>query len=126
MRFIFVSCQEGDTPPLQGYKTPFKCVCCSECAASVWVRSIFFVFWVRGCRLLLVYEGQQEECNVMRAPVTSVRGHRRPVATLHQTLSELKVDAPLQLHCKTKNIDVIPDLHFSNSPTNASYGCLVL
>lgn len=70
-------------------------MCC-----SVWLRCIFCR--VRGWRLLLVYEGQQEECYVMWAPVARVWGHRWPIATLHQTLSELKVDASLQLHCETQ------------------------
>ncbi|TNN54660.1 hypothetical protein EYF80_035142 [Liparis tanakae] len=46
-------------------------------------------------------EGQQEEGDVVRAPVARVRGHRRPVAALHQTLPQLEVHAPLQLHCGT-------------------------
>lgn len=31
-------------------------------AASLWIRGIC---WVRGCRLLFIYEGQQEERYVM-------------------------------------------------------------
>lgn len=70
-------------------------------SASVWLRH------VRGClraqRLLLVYERQQEKCDVMRAPVARVRGHRRPIAALHQALSQLKVHPLLQLHWKTED-----------------------
>lgn len=70
-------------------------MCCNKCASSVWLWGIFRR--VRGWRLLLVYEGQQEECYVMGAPVACVWGHRWPIATLHQTLPELKVNASLQL-----------------------------
>ncbi len=34
IKFIFVSCQEDDTP-LQGFKTPFKCVCVCVCVCAL-------------------------------------------------------------------------------------------
>lgn len=76
------------------------CLCCNQCAASVWFWSVFG--WGSGRCLLFIYEGQQEECDVMWAPVACVWGHCRPVTALHQTLAELKVDPPLQLHCRIK------------------------
>lgn len=82
------------------------CVCCNQCAASVWFWSVFS--GGAGYWLLFVYEGQQEQSYVMWAPVACVRGHRRPVAALHQTLAELKVDTPLQLHCKTTKLQCSP------------------
>lgn len=74
------------------------CLCWNQCAASVRFCSVFSRS--AGYGLLFVYEGQQEESYVMWAPVACVRGHRRPVAALHQTLAKLEVDPPLQLHCK--------------------------
>lgn len=50
----------------------------------------------------------------MRAPVACVWGYCWPIATLHQALSELKVDTPLQLHCKTETETLYPP----NRPTN--------
>lgn len=50
----------------------------------------------------------------MWAPVACVWRHRWPVATLHQTLSEFKVDAPLQFHWKTEtNIVMLSPLTIS-------------
>lgn len=67
---------------------------------------------------LLVYESQQEECYVVWAPVACVWGNSWPVTTLHQTFSELKVDASFQLHCRT-NTDAVK-LHASSEPTSVS------
>lgn len=73
-----------------------------QASASVWLWRLCSCVAAR--RLLLVYESQQEKCDVVWAPVACVRGHRRPVAALHEALSELEVDPPLQLHWKTEEM----------------------
>lgn len=72
----------------------------TSASASVWLWGVCCC--IRAQRLLLVYEIQQEKCDVVWAPIACVRGHCRPVAALHQTLSELEVHSLLQLHWKTR------------------------
>lgn len=72
-------------------------VCSNPCFGKASVRLQALLCGLRQALAGFVDEREQEEGDVVRAPVAGVRGHSRPVSALHQTLPQLEVNAPLQL-----------------------------